>query len=124
MTFDVHFGALGCERPDVGHAEFGRFLHDEVEPLAFDQRLREMQPQPRRRLVLYSGADAHFARTRICVFDFRVVAVAVAAEQQHVIAAPLPQHATQIVGAIGIERQRTVWRELHVDVQPPLSHWT
>ena len=46
--FDVHFGALRFDRPHVGDAEFGRLLQNEVEAIAFDHRLREMQPQTRR----------------------------------------------------------------------------
>ena len=55
--FDVHLGALRFDQPHVGHTEFGCLLQNEIETIAFDHRLRQMQPQQRRAFATALGGN-------------------------------------------------------------------
>jgi hypothetical protein len=122
LAAEAHFGALGDERPDRGHAEFHRLLHDPVHAFAARNADREFDRE--RRLAIRRREVAHCdQRERAAAAGERGGEAAAATVEHFKVGAGLKaQHFQQMVAGAGFERDLRAFGQRLIGEYPGTRH--
>jgi len=109
----LHFGTLGVDRDDRGHAQLGRLLQDQVHLFAAGDALQQGDRQRRFVVQRLRGVDPYLYLALAHRQQRRRVVAAVAVEQHAGIALAQAHHPHQVVGGVlgqghglpGVQRQ-------------------